>query len=171
MKAVSLDHFFDNCGFISLKDQVSVFPPEFTPENIAAIFNEGAVCLSVKCWNAASTMFRLCIDLVTRPLLPESGADCAQPNSRQRRDLGLRVPWLIEHNFLSRNLEELAACIREDANDGAHQGDLTEDDATDLLDFTVLLLERHFTEPGRLKVAQERRNFRRAARQEKAGGI
>jgi hypothetical protein len=58
-------------------------------------------------------------------------------------------------------LRELAKCIREDANDGAHVGNLSKEDAEDLLDFTTTLLERLFTEPRRLELANERRQQRR----------
>jgi hypothetical protein len=42
-------------------------------------------------------------------------------------------------------------------NDGAHQGTLTKEEAYDLLDFTTALLERVFTEPEKIKLAEERR--------------
>ena len=51
--------------------------------------------------------------------------------------------------------------MREDGNDGAHQGTLTKEDAEDLLDFTFLLLERIYTELQRLKEAKTRREKRR----------
>jgi hypothetical protein len=79
-----------------------------------------------------------------------------------RRDLGLRLPWLFANGILSNDLLELSTCIREDGNDGAHQGTLTKADAEDLLDFTVSLLERLFTEPNQLRIAKERREERRS---------
>jgi hypothetical protein len=51
--------------------------------------------------------------------------------------------------------------VREDGNDGAHDGTLGKEDAEDLLDFTTALLERIYTEPERLRLAQERREKRR----------
>jgi|ERR1700727_2702241 hypothetical protein len=108
-------------------------------------------------------MFRLCTDLATRPLLPDrldTGSE--QPNSKTRRDLGLRLAWLFDKQLLPLNLRELAKCVREDANDGAHVGNLTKEDAEDLVDFTEALLERLFTEPERLRLAEERRNKRRS---------
>jgi Domain of unknown function (DUF4145) len=63
--------------------------------------------------------------------------------------------------MLPPELRDLAACVREDGNDGAHQGTLTKADAEDLLDFTTELLERIYTEPRRLKIAQARRDARR----------
>jgi hypothetical protein len=161
----SLNRLFSIEGHVSLRDHANVRPPEFLPEEIKKTFIEGAACFSIQCYNAAATMFRLCIDLVTRPILPDSGDDTIkQPNSRQRRDLGLRLQWLFENNRLDPSLKGLASCIREDGNDGAHVGNLTKDDADDILDFTTRLLERLVTEPERLKQAESRRLARRQAK-------
>src|SRR5258708_6245693 len=110
-------------------------------------------------------MFRLCVDLTTRPLLPApEDTTTPQPNSKQRRDLGLRLTWLFDNGKLPSDLRELARCIREDANDGAHVGNLTKEDAEDLLDFTTALLERLIiiTEPKKLELAEARRKDRRS---------
>jgi hypothetical protein len=108
-------------------------------------------------------MFRLCVDLTTRPLLPaQKDSTTPQPNSKQRRDLGLRLVWLFDHGKLPSDLRELAKCVREDANDAAHVGNLTKEDAEDLLDFTTALLERLITEPKKLELAEARRKARRA---------
>jgi hypothetical protein len=146
-------------GLITLKDTAAVEPPEFVPESIEAIFREGATCLAVGCNNAAGAMFRLCIDLVTSALLPAE--DVQGLNARTRRNLGLRLPWLFDNGRLPEALRELSSCVREDGNDAAHAGTLTKEDAEDLLDFTAVLLERIYTEPMRLKLAQERRERRR----------
>jgi hypothetical protein len=55
----------------------------------------------------------------------------------------------------------LSDCIREDGNDAAHRGALGKPDAEDIQDFTVALLERMYTEPERLKLAEKRRQERR----------
>jgi hypothetical protein len=158
-----LNEYFDIEGFINLRDNTAQKPPEHLPKDIENIFNEGAACLVIRCNNAAATMFRLCVDLTTRPLLPDpEDSTTPQPNSRQRRDLGLRLAWLFENGQLPLDLRELAKCIREDANDGAHVGNLTKEDAEDLLDFTTALLERLITEPKRLELAEARRKARRA---------
>src|SRR5262245_38359493 len=103
-------------------------------------------------------MFRLCVDISTRSLLPKPDQPgTTQPTAKERRDLGLRLAWLFKNHHLPPSLEELAKCIREDGNDGAHMGSLGQEDAEDLLDFTVALLERLYTEPERLRLAQERR--------------
>jgi hypothetical protein len=156
----AVNHLVRVEDFVSQKDEAGVPPPEHTPKEIAAVFWEGATCLAVRCFNAAGTMFRLCVDLATRPLLPPQG-DADGPSAKIRRDLGLRLPWLFDHGLLPTELRELSTCIREDGNDGAHQGTLGKADAADLLDFTTSLLERLYTEPERLRLARERRDKRR----------
>jgi len=146
-------------GTITVKDSAAVAPPAYIPEQIDAVFREGATCLAVGCNNAAGTMFRLCIDLVTRTLLPEEETEGL--NRGTRRNLGLRLPWLFDNRRLPETLRELSTCVREDGNDGAHAGTLTKEDAQDLLDFTAVLLERIYTEPEQLRLAQERRLQRR----------
>jgi Domain of unknown function (DUF4145) len=135
-------------------------PPDHVPDPIANAFREGATSVVTGSWNAAGAMFRLTIDLATRPMLPND--EVAGLNYRTRRDLGFRLPWLFANGLLPRELEPLSKCIREDGNDGAHAGTLTKEDAEDPQDFTVALLERIFTEPERLRLAEERRKGRRA---------
>jgi hypothetical protein len=156
----AVNKYVDIRGFISLKDTAASEPPEYVPENIEKIFREGATCLAVECSNAAGTMFRLCIDLVTKGMLPED--DASGLNAHIRRNLGLRLQWMLDHEFLPESLRELSTCVREDGNDGAHAGTLTRDDARDLLDFTSMLLERIFTEPEKLRLAKVRRDQRRS---------
>ena len=98
-----------------------------------------------------------------RPLLPNptDTSITNQPNEKTRRDLGLRLPWMFDNKLIDPALRELAKCIREDGNDGAHAGNLSKEDAEDLLDFTATLLERLVTEPKRLERAEARRKQRR----------
>jgi hypothetical protein len=145
--------------YISLRDMGVHKAPDHCPSDVAGAFNEASTCLAVECWNAAAAMFRKSLDLATRPMLP--AADENGLNRRIRRDLGLRLPWLFEQKILPTDLRELSSCIREDGNNGAHAGDLNKIDAEDLMDFTEALLERIFTEPERLRIAQQRRAERR----------
>jgi hypothetical protein len=46
-------------------------PPEHVPENIVTVFREGATSINIENWNAADAMFRACVDLATRPLVPQ----------------------------------------------------------------------------------------------------
>ncbi|WP_373017600.1 DUF4145 domain-containing protein [Thiomicrorhabdus sp.] len=105
-------------------------------------------------------MFRLCLDLATKELLPSDNDETTGLNNRVRRNLGLRLPWLFDNNILPESLKELSNCIKDDGNDGAHEGILTTEDAEDILDFTFILLERLYTEPKRIEFAQERQRQR-----------
>lgn len=163
----TVNQYVDIEGFITLKDTAASEPPKHLPENIERIFREGATCLAVGCNNAAGTMFRLCIDLVTSGMLPEGNADGL--NARVRRDLGLRLPWMFVHGILPESLRDLSTCVREDGNDGAHAGTLTREDAENLLDFTSVLLERIYTEPEKLRLSKARRDNRRGTKKTPAG--
>jgi Domain of unknown function (DUF4145) len=155
----SLNAFFEVDRFISLIDKAKVRAPEHTPPNVQAIFDEAASSVAVGNWNAAGAMFRLAIGLATEPLLPKEPVPGL--TRRKRRDLGPRLEWLFDGRYLPEELRELSTCIREDGNDAAHDGTLKKADAGDLLDFTVALFERLYTEPERLKFAKARRDERR----------
>jgi len=146
-------------GFVSIADMGTREPPEHLPPNIEKAFSEGAKARAVGCYNAAATMFRLCLDLATRTLLPVE--HIVGLNHRTRRDLGPRLGWLFDTGRLPEAFRELSTCIRDDGNDGAHAGTLSADDASDIEDFAFILLERLYTEPERLRLAAERRNARR----------
>ncbi|WP_033180284.1 DUF4145 domain-containing protein [Rhizobium brockwellii] len=151
------DHFKVR-GHVSLKDEDTDPPPEHVPEELEAVYREGATCVSVQCWNAAGAMFRLVIDMATKSLLPPEGEP---PVAKIRRSLGFRLEWLFQNGKLPTDLQELAECIKEDGNDGAHDGTLTQNEALDLRDFTYTLLERLYTAPKRLELAATRRRERR----------
>lgn len=157
--AGSLDPITPIVDVITLKDRDVVPAPDHVPPEIAAAFDEGARCMAVGCHNAAGAMFRLAVDLTTAMLLPPTDTDGL--NAKIRRSLGLRLAWMFDNNVLSRALEELSHCIKDNGNDGAHEGTLTAADAADLLDFTEILLERIFTEPARIAEAAKRREERR----------
>ncbi len=154
-----VNKYFSVNGYISLKNLATTKPPDHVPINIANAFNEAATCMAVDCFNAAAAMFRLCIDHATTSVLPSEDSDGL--NTKIRRSLGLRLPWLFDHNLLPQGLRELSHCIKEDGNDAAHAGTLLKNDAEDLLDFTHALLQRLYTEPEQLRLAQERRDKRR----------
>lgn len=143
---------------VCIKPEDVISSPEFLPEEIKINFDEGAQCYSIGCHNAAATMFRLCLDKATKSFLPE---DTATPSAKIRRSLGLRMDWLFENGHLPVALKELAECIKDDGNDGAHEGILSKVDVDDLIDFTISLLERLYTEPRKIELAKERRLARR----------
>ena len=118
----AVNNYLDIEEFVSVKDEVTAVSPEHIPKDVGDAFKEGATCLAVGCYNAAGTMFRLCIDLATRSMLPTGDAEGL--NAKVRRDLGLRLPWLFANGLLPQALKELSTCIKEDGNDGAHAGTL-----------------------------------------------
>jgi len=161
-KVSALNPVVHSYGYVSVANNAGEAPPEHLPEPLNAVFIEGAKCLAIGCNNAAGTMFRLCVDLATQDKLPpleEPGG----PSPKERRDLGLRLPWLFKNKLLPDDLHDLASCIKDDGNDGAHRGTLTKTEAQDLVDFTRALLEGLYTMPARRRIAADRRDARRGA--------
>ena len=156
----ALNRYIEVKGHINIKDMATARPPAHVPEIIEKVFREAATCIATECYNAAATMFRLCIDLATRDLLPPDRD--AEPNAHTRRTLGLRLPWLFDNGKLPESLRELSHCVKEDGNDGAHAGTIEREDAEDLLDFTVVLLDQMYTQPKRVELAAQRREDRRS---------
>lgn len=144
-------------GQITPADVAIESPPEFLPPDIEQAYNEGSKCLSIGCFNASATMYRLCLDFATKSMLPPEGEE---PNNRIRRSLGLRVEWLLNNGKLPEALRDLAECVKDDGNDGAHEGILDEKSALDLRDFSYILLERIYTEVERIAEAKRRREQR-----------
>lgn len=147
-------------SFVSVRDIASHEPPAHVPEDVRRAFEEAATCIAVQCWNAAGAMFRACIDLATKGKLPPEGTDPG-PSNHERRNLSARLKWLFANQLLPRDLEELSECVREDGNDSVHSVTLQRGDAEDLLDFTLALLERIYTEPAEIEDAKKRRAARR----------
>lgn len=150
----------DHEGYVSLKDQGVRAPPEHLEGEVAIAFREAETSRAVGCWNAAGAMYRSCVDLTTKALMP---AEADPPDARTRRSMGLRLKWLFDNGKLPPELQPLSSCIQQDGNDAAHDVALTEIDAEDLADFTFQLLERLFTIPQRLLEAEKRRLARRAS--------
>lgn len=158
----ALNPFYDVEAFISIKNFATIDAPEHLPERIAAAFKEGAACRAINAYNAASCMFRLCLDLVSKPLLPDpKEKSVKQPTEFQRRNLGPRLGWLFQEGRLPKDLERLATSVKDDGNDGAHDGNLSKADCDDLIDFTIAILERLITEPKKIELAEARRAERR----------
>ncbi|VXA54688.1 conserved hypothetical protein [Acinetobacter proteolyticus] len=137
----------------------SELPPEHLPLEIEAIFKEAAKCFSIGCFNAAGAMFRLCLDSVTKKIIEQN--ENLKPTSNDKKTIHSRLMWIFSNNVLPSSLEELSRCIKDDGNDAAHDGTLSKEDTSDLLDFTAILLERIYTEPARIEIANQRRKARR----------
>ena len=156
---VSVNNYMKIDGHINIKDMGTVKSPEHLPIDIEKIFLEGTSCMAIECYNASATMFRLCVDMATINMV--SIEDDTKKRKSLEYSLGLRLNYLFDNNILPESLQDLSSCIKDDGNDGAHKGTIGEKEAEDLLDFTVALLERIFTEPEKLKLAKKRREKRR----------
>lgn len=155
-----INDFGEITGYVSLKDQDAEPAPEYTPDAIAAVYIEATTCCSVRCYNAAAAMFRSTIDIATKSLMPtEEGSE---PSAHIRKSLGLRLRWLFDNRHLPEELRKMAECVQQDGNDGVHDANLNKATAEDLKDFTFHLLERMFTLPKRIELAEERRRERRS---------
>ncbi len=139
--------------------------PDHTPADVSSIFDEAAKCLGVGAYEAAGTMFRKVVDKVTRGMLPPqpSDEDKSHPDFiawKVRKDLKLRLEWLLEKGLVARALEPLLENVREDGNDAAHDR-IGKEEAEDMQDFTVVLLETLYTVPGQVEANRQRREARR----------
>ena len=147
-------------SFITLADiQVST-PPEHLPQNVHNAFVEGAKCYAAGCYNAAGAMFRLSLDLASKSQLPADGSGITI-TPRQKNYLADRLEWLFDNNHWPASLKDMVTCIRQDGNDGAHDGELGKDEAYDIMDFSFWVLEKIYTEPERIRISQERRASRK----------
>ena len=150
--SLSLNNILNLTGHLSIADFAAVGPPDHLPDHIEQAFAEGARCLAVDCPSAAGVMFRRCVDLMIKDKHPNV-----------RGSLKAKLDKLFDDGLINQGLKDLADCIREDGNDGAHNDPLSKADAEDLLEFADRLLTQVYTEPRKLEVARERRDRRRAA--------
>lgn len=159
------DHFKINRVLITPSTKQFICPLH-VPQHIKNIFDEATKCLSMDCFIASGSMFRLCLDLITKDLLEkwleENTESPVQPNKNQKNRLADRIDFLISENKISKGLKELAHCIRDDGNDSVHDGTTGEDEALDCLDFTETLLKEVYTFPAQINEAEKRKHERRA---------
>ncbi len=155
----SISDLFEINGHVLSRHNTMYPPPIHIPKDIKFLFEEGAACLSNECWNAAGTMFRACLDLTAKNKLAEK---------YHKKTLFEKIDCLFEKKVLSEKLRELATCIKDDGNDGAHDGTLTKGKAMDLLDFIVLFLESVYTNPNKLENAIKRHADRKIKEAEDA---
>lgn len=156
-KGSSLNHYFTSF-YVSNYSLGKIDSPEHLPQEIKIIFEEAATCLATKCFNASAAMFRLCLDMTTKDILNKNKH--LNPTQDNNKTIHKRLNWIFENHLLSANLEDLSRCIKDDGNDGAHDGTIGQIEADDLFDFTSVLLEQVYTQPEKVRIARERRQER-----------
>lgn len=139
-------------GHVSLVDESAIDCPEHVPQNLKLIFDEGASCYSLSCFNASVAMFRLLLDLDTKEIALENNV---------QGNLNARLQRLFRENLLPAELEDLSHCIRQNGNDGAHDGTIGSAEAEDIMDFTISYLETRYTFPYRVQARKLARQQRR----------
>lgn len=155
-----LSNLFDNFKYTPILPNAEK-PPEHLPAEVEAFFKEAAQCYAIGCYNASGAMFRLCLDITTKNII--SQYEHLNPTNDDKKTIHSRLNWIFKNGILPKQLENLSRCIKDDGNDAAHDGSLSYEDASDLLDFTYILLERIYTEPARIENAHQRRVERRKA--------
>lgn len=159
---IYMDNFIMNLRPVSITANSIMLPPDHLPLDVERVFKEGAGSLANQYYNASGAMFRLCLDLTTKELTNSKLDKVGSPISGvKNKTIHSRLEWLFDNDLLSSGLKDLAACVKDDGNDAAHDGSLTKADAEDLQDFCFELLEQVYTNPKRLALANQRRAERR----------
>ena len=132
--------------------------PEHLPEQVEIPFREAAMCQAIQAWNAAGCMFRTSIDIATKELLQK--LQDKTPPKEAKDNLAKRIEWLLDEGHITKKLEELSTCIRNDGNDAAHEANLGKEVVEDMTIFARLLLEEIYTTPKRIELATDRQKNR-----------
>ena len=96
--------------------------PIHLPEQVEIPFREATMCQAIQAWNAAGCMFRTTVDLATKELLQK--LQDKTPPKEVKDNLAKRIKWLFEEGYITKKLQELSTCIRNDGNDAAHEANL-----------------------------------------------
>ena len=145
---------FDLLGPVTPADMAVTPPPEHVPTGVEQAFSEAARCAAVRCYNAAGAMFRLCLDLATKD------------HDMSGDTLFERLQALCDKKQFAPGLRDLATAVRQDGNDGAHDGTLDNDSVEDMALFADRFLTQLYTEPTKVAEAKKRRNKRRSRERE-----
>ena len=123
--------------------------PDHVPEGISRDFNEAQDSLRRRNWTSAGMMFRKVLQRATTAI--------AGPKMTLSYNLLARIDMLAERHLMTPAMREWAHVIRLDGNEAAHKEDqvFTEQQATQMRDFTELLLIYAFTLPARVQAHRE----------------
>ncbi len=126
---------------------VSMISPIKISDSFEKSFIEGVKCLNVNAPYAAVSMFRKCLQII------------AEDKKADGEVLEKKLESLCISGILAANLKEFSAIIRDIGNDGAHPNkyEPSIDDAKDILDFLLLLLDYLYILPEKAEELKRRR--------------
>lgn len=136
----------------------SLFPsdlPKHMPEEIGTVFMEGTRNLETGCWNAASCMFRISINLALKDFVSrqeEIGGFQKDDLYESYKGLESRLEWLCENNYLPDCVSSRVPFSLEDTSDeGCSEWiESDEEDARGILDFTSEFLKHVYQNPSEM---------------------
>lgn len=131
--------------------------PELPPEypSLVSTYEEAVKCMQVRSFKAAATMFRRALQIIVRDILGADNwklADSLKKLKNQPNKLGV---------VLSEDFHNYSYIIKETGNQGAHPDndidliEFTEEDATDLMNIFLEVVNELFIKPTLLKQAAE----------------
>ncbi|MGU2444413.1 DUF4145 domain-containing protein [Burkholderia cenocepacia] len=129
---------------------VEVFPkpiesptPEHVPPASARAFDQGARCLMRGDFTPAAAMFRRCLEIALKAHSPEIEA----------WKLEKRIDKLAAERKITEDMKTWAHRVRLDGNDALHEEEeFTKETATELMEFTRLLLTYLYTLPEKIRL-------------------
>ena len=129
--------------------------PEHMPEEIGTVFMEGTKNLETGCWNAASCMFRISINLALKDFISrqeEIGRSQKDDLYESYEGLESRLKWLCENNYLPDCVSNRVPFSLEDNSDeGCSEWiEFDEEDTRDIFGFTSEFLKHVYQNPSEI---------------------
>lgn len=116
--------------------------PEDCPLAVSHAYMEGADCLRSDRYTAAAAMYRRCLEVALKAFSPDVEA----------WKLEKRIDKLAAEGRITKDLQTWAHRVRLDGNDALHEEEqFTKEAATELAEFTRLLLIYLYTLPEKIK--------------------
>jgi hypothetical protein len=116
--------------------------PEDCPPAVSHAYVEGADCLGSGRYTAAAAMYRRCLEVALKAFSPDVEA----------WKLEKRIDKLAAEGRITKDLQTWAHRVRLDGNDALHEEErFTKEAATELAEFTRLLLIYLYTLPEKIK--------------------
>ena len=124
--------------------------PDHVPSEIAQDYKEAMDSLRRQNWTSAGVMFRKALQRATSAICPDSVNFRNEP-------LAKRIDVLAGHHKLTPAMKDLAHLIRVEGNTAVHGEEevFTEEEASQMQEFSALFLIYTFTLPERVRQARE----------------